>query len=196
MRIGHTRTVAATAAVAAAGLAALSLRPTPHPTATLAARNPAVEVRTEVIRRTIHVSGRRHLRSAQVGAPPRAHGGPSHGGAPAAHTRSSAGHHAPATTSAGTTVATRTSPGHGAAGTSAGTTSPASHPVTTRTSPGHSAAGTSAGTTSPASHPVTTRTSPGHASGGGSGSGSSGAPVTTRSSGSHHGDDGGEGHDD
>ena len=40
----YSRTVAATAAVAAGGLAAYSLRPADHPAATVAARSPAVEV--------------------------------------------------------------------------------------------------------------------------------------------------------
>src|SRR5437764_15125738 len=56
MRSRHSRTLAVALAVAAGGLAAFALRPAAAaPTATLAARNPAVEVRTQVIRRTIHV---------------------------------------------------------------------------------------------------------------------------------------------
>ena len=55
MRTGHTRIAAASAAIAATGLARLSLRPAPQSHVALAASNPAVEVRTEVIRRTIHV---------------------------------------------------------------------------------------------------------------------------------------------
>ena len=57
MRTRHTRTAAATAALAAGVLAAMALQPGAHATQTLAARNPAVEVRTQVIHRTVHVSG-------------------------------------------------------------------------------------------------------------------------------------------
>ena len=49
-----TRTAAALAAILAAGLAALALRPTAATNATLAAHTPA-EIRTVTIRRTIHI---------------------------------------------------------------------------------------------------------------------------------------------
>ena len=56
MRRSHTRTAAAITAVAAGGLAAFTLRPADTPTAaTLAANTPPVEVRTQVITRTVHV---------------------------------------------------------------------------------------------------------------------------------------------
>ena len=52
----HTRLAGGGAAVAAAGLAGYSLRPSGGPQRrAVAARNPAAEVRTEVIRRTIHI---------------------------------------------------------------------------------------------------------------------------------------------
>lgn len=55
MRRTHARAVAGLTAVAAGGFAAYALRPSDTVTATLAAHNPAVEVRTQIIRRTIHV---------------------------------------------------------------------------------------------------------------------------------------------
>src|SRR5581483_7478030 len=57
MRNRHSRAFATLAAITAAGLAGYSLWP-PHNSTpkTLAARNPAVEVRTQVVRRTIHVA--------------------------------------------------------------------------------------------------------------------------------------------
>ena len=56
MRRKYSRIVAIAMAAVAGGLAAFALRPAAGTsTATLAARNPAVEVRTQVIRRTIHV---------------------------------------------------------------------------------------------------------------------------------------------
>lgn len=181
MRIGHTRTAAATAALAAAGLTVMALRPAPHATANLAARNPAVEVRTEVIRRTIHVSSRGHgalLARRPAGAVGLARRGATHAG----HTRASGSHHWPAPAHSGTVVSTRSSPGHAS---SAAPSSPA-RPVTTRPSPGHAAAAPS----SSAPRPVSTRSSPGHS--GSAPTGGSGRPVSTHTSGSHHGDDGGE----
>lgn len=183
MRTRHTRTAAATAALAAGVLAAMSLRPSAHATPTLAARNPAVEVRTQVIRRTVHVSGRAHhgsmparRRAGSVGPVRR---GASHGGA----TRTSGSHTAPGPAHPVGSVVTRPSPGH----TSPGVPASSAHPVTTRPSPGHAGSPPSAA----APRPVATRTSPGRSSTG-TGS-SSAAPVSTHSSGSHHGDDGREG---
>ena len=170
MRTRHTRTAAAIAAVAAGVLAAMSLRPSAHATATLAARNPAIEVRTEVIRRTVHVPGRRRRdlspARGRAGSAGLRTAGAAHGG----RTRVSGSH--------------RGSPVAGSA----------AHPVSTRTSPGHSAAPTSSAPAGSGAHPVATRTSPGHSAAGGSSS--SGRPVSTHASGSHHGDDGGDGHGD
>ncbi len=193
MRTRHTRTAAAGAALACGVLAAVALRPSAHATQTLAARNPAVEVRTEVIRRTVHVSGRgRHGiapipgRAGTVGV---ARPGAPHGAA----TRTSRSHAGSSPTHSASPVATRSSPGHSSPGPPV---SSAAHPVSTRTSPGHASSGqpSSGGQPTSASHPVSTRTSPGHASS--SGTGSSGRPVSTHSSGSHHGDDGGDRGDD
>src|SRR5207248_724385 len=56
MRRRYSRTAAVVLALLAGGLAAFALRPTAGTSTTaVAARNPAVEVRTQVIRRTIHV---------------------------------------------------------------------------------------------------------------------------------------------
>ncbi len=186
MRTRHTRIAAATAALAAGVLAAMSLQPGAHATPTLAARNPAVEVRTEVIHRTVHVSGGGRHGSSPARGPAGSVGlvtpAVSHGGT----TRASGSHTGAAQPHPASTVATRASPGHA----SPGQPAPAAHPVTTRTSPGHAGA---APTTS-APRPVATRPSPGH-SGTGS-SASAGAPVSTHTSGSRHGDDGGQGRGD
>ena len=56
MRTNYSRIAAVVMAISAGGLAAFALRPAAGTgTLALAARNPAVEVRTQVIRRTIHV---------------------------------------------------------------------------------------------------------------------------------------------
>jgi len=193
MRTRHTRTAAAGAALACGVLAAMALRPSAHATQTLAARNPAVDVRTEVIRRTVHVSGRdRHGIAAtpgRAGAVALVGRGTGHSAA----TRTSRSHAGSSQVRASSPVATRSSPGHSSPGQPV---SSGAHPVSTRTSPGHASSGqpTSGGQPTSASHPVSTRTSPGHASSGGTGS--SGRPVSTHSSGSHHGDDGGDHGDD
>jgi hypothetical protein len=183
MRTRHTRIAATTAAVAAGVLAAMSLRPAAHATPTLAARNPAVEVRTQVIRRTVHVSGGGRHGSSPARGPAGTVGlvrpGASHRGA----TRASGSHTGAAQPHPAAPVATRPSPGH----TSPGQPAPATHPVTTRPSPGH--AGSAPATSAP--RPVVTRPTPGHS--GTAPSASSGAPVSTHTSGSRHGDDGGEG---
>ena len=192
MRTTYTRTVAMLTALAAGVLAAFALRPSPATTVTLAARNPAVEVRTEVIRRTIHII--KHVAGAGgFGSPAGAAYGHRSGsvrtgasrshsaGAPAgngvAFTTHVSGSHSSAvgTTYAGGTVRTRTSASrHGSSG--SGSTG---GPVTTRTSGSRHASG-------PASGPVTTHTS---------GSSGSGKPVHTRTSGTHVGEggDGGNG---
>ena len=180
MRTRHTRTAAATAALAAGVLAAMALQPGAHATQTLAARNPAVEVRTQVIHRTVHVSG-----GGRHGAgPARGPAGPvglqspaaSHGGT----TRASGSHAGAAQPPPASPVATRPSPGH----TSAGGPASSAPPVSTRPSPGHASAGAPASS----APPVSTRPSPGHAGA----PASSGAPVSTHTSGSRHGDDHGE----
>jgi hypothetical protein len=186
MRTRHTRTAAATAALAAGVLAAMSLQPGAHAAPTLAARNPAVEVRTQVIHRTVHASsGGRHGSSPARG-PAGTVGlvtpGASHGGT----TRASGSHAGPAQPHPASPVATRPSPGH----TSPGQPAPATHPVTTRPSPGH--AGSAPATSTP--RPVVTRPTPGHPGAGASAS--PGAPVSTHASGSRHSDDRGEGRGD
>jgi len=50
----HGRILGSLAAILAAGLAGFSLRPSPQPVTAVASRNPA-EVKTQVIRRTIHI---------------------------------------------------------------------------------------------------------------------------------------------
>lgn len=166
MRRRYSRLAAATTALAAAVLAALALRPSSKPAVNLAARNPTVEVRTVVIRRTIHIV--KHERPVAA-APP--NGGLAyHPSGPAPRTGTSGSRAAAPTAVA--TVSTRVSGSH-PAGSSGG---PA--PVTTRTS---AARGGSGGSGS-AGTPVTTRTSA---------SSGSGKPVSTRTSGS--GGDGGDG---
>jgi hypothetical protein len=200
----HSRTAAVALAVAAGALAAFALRPAAGTTtATLAARNPAVEVRTQVIRRTIHVI--RHepgaaLRGSRGPSSVVAAGhGPSHG---RARTAASGGHRSTSSPAAAAAV-TRAS---GARGQSTGHTSasvgpvvthasgshssapaPAGHPVSTRTSGSHSSA------PAPASRPVSTRTSGSH---GTSPARSSARPITRSSGASHRGGDDGGGSGD
>ena len=151
MRIRHTRIAAASAAVAAGVLAAMSLQPGAHASPTLAARNPAVEVRTQVIRRTVHVSaGGRHGSSPARG-PAGAVGLVTPGASGGGTTRASGSHTAAASPHPGLPVATRPSPGH--TGSAPATSGP--RPVVTRPTPGHSRAGASA---SPGA-PVSTHTS-------------------------------------
>jgi hypothetical protein len=188
MRRTHARTAAGLTAFAAGVLVALSMRSSGTPTATLAARNPAVEVRTEVIRRTIHIvrhetaHGYALVRGGGSGTAPRAL-------APAAPRSRTSGSHtgsgSPAGTYVGPPVATRTSGSHAAPTSGA---APAPTPVTTRTSPSHVGSTGTGG----AGAPTTVRT---RTSGAGSTSGSSsGSPVRTRTSGAggKH-DDGGDG---
>jgi hypothetical protein len=180
MRLRYSRAVAAITAIAAGLLAAFALRPSSSPsTATLAARNPAVEVRTQVIRRTVHVI--RHEPGAGLKG---AHGanGMVVGGRRSA---GSAGYGGTAASAAG--VATRTSGSHAAGVSGAAVPAGSGAPVTTRTSGSHAAAPTSSG----AGAPVSTRTSGSH---GGSAGGSSAARPVTRSSGAHGGGEDG-GHD-
>lgn len=183
MRSRHSRTLAVALAVAAGGLAAFALRPAASTsTATLAARNPAVEVRTQVIRRTIHVI--RHEPGAGLRGPrassPIVVSGRGHG-----HARTGAsGAHRSSAAANGAAVATRASGGHGAA---AGHVTGTGAPVGTRTSG-------SRGSSAPAraGRSVSTRTSGSHS---GSSAGSSVRPVTGSSGAGHKGgDDGGDGH--
>jgi hypothetical protein len=171
MRTRHSRIAAAVLAVAAGGLAAFALRPAAgNSTGTVAARNPAVEVRTQVIRRTVHVirhepaaalRGSRSPTSIVVGGH-----GPSRGGAHVART--------------GASGARRSAVG-------AGATPPA---VATRASGRHSGTGVSGPGVSSA--PVSTRASGSHS---GTSAGSPGRAVTRSSGGGQHGgDDGGDGH--
>lgn len=168
MPLRKSRSLAVIAAAAAGGLAAFALRPSSgQPSSALAARNPAVEVRTQVIRRTIHVV--RHepaLTRRGVRQPT------STTFRTTVRSGSSGSHHGASAIGAGS-VATRTSGSHGT-----GSSGPPG-PVTTRTS-------ASRGATGSPSHPVT------RSSGA---TGSPSHPVT-RSSGGHHDDGGGDGGSD
>src|SRR5947209_5833660 len=109
MRRRHSRMAAAAMALVAGALAAFALRPPSKSAVTLAARNPAVEVRTVVIRHTIHVV--QHERAKSGGG---LHTGAGLHGAPAAHaggprTGASGSHAAGSTAATGGTVATRVS---------------------------------------------------------------------------------------
>ena len=57
----HTRFIGAAAALLAAGLAGFSLRSQQRSATSVAARNPATDVRTQVIRRTVHIIAPRAL---------------------------------------------------------------------------------------------------------------------------------------
>lgn len=165
MRKTQTRIAGAIAALLAAAVAGYSLRPTHRASTVLAARQG--EVKTEVIRRTIHIVRHQKARPARR---PLAAGGraPSVSGSAVAPRTSTSHLSSVGGTSAVAGVTTRSSrAGSGLAGT-------AGAPVTTRTSAGHTSSG-SGGT-------VTTRSSTGSHS------------VTTRSSGGgeHEGGDGGD----
>lgn len=186
---------ATTTALAAAVLAVLALRPSSKAPTSLAARNPAVEVRTVVIRRTVHIV--KHERApGAIG--PHGHGQVAVGAEHRPKTGASGSHSSRSGVAAGGAVSTRASGSHLVAGI------PGSAPVTTRTSAAHGAPTSGAGSAAPVttrtsaahggtpsssgSRPVTTRTS--------AASGTSrGKPVSTRTSGSHGGDgeDGGDG---
>jgi hypothetical protein len=177
MRRKYTRIVATLTALAAGALAAYALRPAPGTTVALAARNPAVEVRTEVIRRTIHIV--KHVPGAGAGgyrSPMSGHrGGYVRTGASRLHSGAASG------ASPGV-VSTHVSGSHA----SAGGTTYAAAPVTTHTSGSHGASsGGSSGGSGSSGGTVRTSTS-----GSKHGSGSSGGPVHTRTSGGHGGDGG------
>jgi hypothetical protein len=160
--------------------------------ATVASRTQPVEVRTQIIRKTVHVYRRpkpNHARGGggRGGSSPGSHGSIGAGGVSvAARTRSSGSHMAASVVAGSAPPPVRTH----SSGSSAPVrhTTRVSHPVRTSSSGTHH----SSGSTHPvASHPVKTRTSGGasHPSSG------SPAPVKTRSSGGHgDGGDGG-GHD-
>jgi hypothetical protein len=186
MPMTQTRAVGAVAALLAAGLAGFSLRTAPSSTTTVAARNPAADIRTEVIRRTIHVVRREHPR---LGVLPRGSAALPGGGvrtvsavrthASGSHASGSAGYSA----TPGAPVTTRTSASHAGGSYTAGSGAPTA-PVTTRTSASHSS-GSSATGSAPSGGRVTTRTSS-HGT-----SSTQGGRPTTRSSGgdgSDHGD--------
>lgn len=157
MQTNHTRAAGAVIAVIAAAGAGYSIRPSAQPAA-LASRNPAVEVRTVVVRRTVHIV--RHERLRPPGR---------HAGAAVVAPGSAAPHPAgQPTAQPGASSAVRTSTSHHAAASApaAAGGSSQSTPVTTRTS---ASGGAGAG----AAKPVTTRTSGGqdHGDGGGDGGG-------------------------
>jgi hypothetical protein len=163
MRRTHARLAAVATAFVAAVVAGYALRPAPN-TAVLAARKPAVQVQTVVVRRTIHIVKHEH---PPVAAGPGGLGGSFSAGGTAPRTHTSGSHAAGAGAVA---VRTRVSGSHSIG-------APSGAAVTTRTSSG-------AGGSHGSSGPVTTRTSAGHAGSGGT--------VSTRTSGSH-GTDGGDG---
>jgi hypothetical protein len=199
MRKTHTRIAAGVMAIFAAVLAGFALRPTPQSAVTLAARNPAVEVRTVVIRRTIHVThhaqkllGRRTIQPTRGGVAGAAGGhgrylAATHTGASGAHRTTSGYSASPAAPS------TRSSGSHASAAPAGSSSGSSARPVSTRTSGSHASGSSSSGSSSSgAAKPVTTRTSGSHS--GASSSGGSGHPVTTRTSGGggERGDGGGD----
>ncbi len=195
-RLSNTRIAALASTLAAGALAAFALRPSPSTTGTATHVNQqAAEVRTQVIRRTVHIV--RHERpprgpasygrsgsagaasggsASVVGSPVRTATSGSHTGPVGAPASASA----PRTRTSGTGVRTNPSP-----------SSPA--PVRTHTS--GSGSGGSHSNGAPAKPgtgaPVRTRTS-GASTGGGSGSGGA---IKTRTSGGGE-NSGGKGHDD
>ncbi len=140
-----TRFIGAAAALLAAGLAGFSLRAQPHTLTTVAARNPAAEVRTQVIRRTVHIVRHEHGRHAAgsrgIGATGPHYPGSGSGSASAVATHTSGSHYA-------------------ASGAAVAADSPGA--VTTRTSASHA---TAAGGPVASGAPVTTRTSASRAAG-------------------------------
>ena len=183
MQTNQTRAAGAVVAVIAAVGVGYTLRPSGQQAA-LAARTPAVEVRTVVIRRTIHV-----VRHERVRRPVQPAGSSTAAAGPAG---AQSGSQSTGQTAAqlATSTAVRTSTSHHAATASApqSTSQPVASTAPLKTAASkHAAASTQSaagGTTHSA--PVTTRTST-HGSAGTTGTGK---PVTTRTS-KGHGDDGG-----
>jgi len=172
MQTNHTRAAGAFAAVVAAAAVGYTLRPSSQPAA-LAERNPAVEVKTVVIRRTIHIV--RHERMRPPVRP--ASTGPATAGRPLSRPAGQ-----PVVASA-----VRTSTSHHAGSVQPASSQPtaAAAPLKTTTSK-HATAPTQSTTGGGTpSAPVTTRTSRSGSTGG------TAKPVTTRTSGKGHGDDGG-----
>ncbi len=170
-RTTNARIAAVATTLAAGVLAAFTLRPSTSGTSSATvARQPSAEVRTQVIRRTVHIV--RHERPPR----PRASAGKGAARSATAAANVAGGLSAPRTrTSGASTVA----PSSGPTGT----------PVRTRTS-GTAAAGEASRSGSIA--PVRTRTS-GSSTAGSSGGGKA---VHTRTSGGGDGGDNGGGHDD
>lgn len=173
MRTTNTRIAAAVTVLASGGLSAAVLQPGSgsRSASNAALQQPAVEVRTQVIRRTIHVV--RHERPPRAQRP---HGEPSGARGSAAGSGSAGGAVAPGAGAAA--VRTASSGSHANAGAGVGVSAPSAAPaprVRTRTSGASRGGSTSGGATS--------------------GGGAKGAPVRTRTSGGSHHDDGGE-HDD
>ena len=160
--------LATAASAAAVGVLVATALPGDAHRTTLADRIGPVEVRTEVVRRTINVYRREHPQ--HTGSSPGARGA----------SRAAAPSSAPAALSRAS--------GRGAASIPAGE-SQHSAPVRARSSGGPSSSGGSH-TTSPASAPRTRSSGTGSATPGGARK-----PARTRTSGGH-GDDGGSGHDD
>jgi hypothetical protein len=181
MRKRHGRILGSVAAVMAAGLAGFSLRPSSQPVTAVASRNP-VEVKTQVIRRTIHIVHRQGAghpaahaagRHGNVSTPGRKGSGTARSvrtGASRSHvTGSSAGGGSPAAAPA--PVTTRTSASHPssalpASQPSSGSPAAGPSPVTTRTSGSRPSSGSPAASTGTGSKPVTSRTSGGKSGGG------------------------------
>lgn len=183
-RIATARIASLLAALTAGVLAAYALRSGPSETRLARVQQPPAEVRTQVIRRTVHVVRHERAHAHRAGASV-------HGTAGGSGTAVSAGSTAPRTATSGSHAASGpASTGAISSGSAPRTRSSGAGSGSTGTSPGHrrtapvrthsSGSGSSAPSSSHASQPVRTRTS------GGSGSGSTGAgsgAVRTRTSG-------------
>ncbi len=128
MRRTQSRTAAAVTAVAAGAVAVYAIQPADTTVATVAARAPAVQYRTQVIRRTIHIVRHdRHAFPTPRGAVAAGGRGP-HGkgaiktGASGSHARAGGGG-----AGAGTAGVVTRSSGHSSAGASPGSSSSAGH---------------------------------------------------------------------
>src|SRR5436305_7467848 len=96
MRITHTRAAAAASAVIAGGVAAYTILPPDAPVAHVAANAPAVQYRTQVIKKTIYVVRHEHPKAFPQERRPVAPGGggPRPTGSAGSSVRTSAsGHH-------------------------------------------------------------------------------------------------------